>query len=195
MLYHILFNVKSFSLTGYFLILFMMNLIKYPLLFLIISFNYSYSQINSTSATASVNMIMPLSITAINSTINFGEIVLSGNSFVKYLTPAEGAIFNIIGHPERSVTVSYNFSDLSNSQWVAQNGGTVGKLSFFPKVVHTGSNSSYQNPVTVQNGNSYILITSGSVGVLYIWVGGSINILANQPAGDYIGTFNITVSY
>lgn len=172
-----------------------MNLIKYLILFLIISFTYSYSQINSNSATASVNMIMPLSITAINSTINFGEIVLSGNSFIEYLTPTEGAIFRIKGHPERSVTVSYNFSDLSNSQWVAQNGGTVGSLSFFPEVVHTGANSSYQNPVTVQNGNSYVLITSGSVGVLYIWVGGSINILANQPAGDYIGTFNITVSY
>lgn len=172
-----------------------MNKIKYLLFSLIVLFTNSFAQINSTSATASVNMIMPLSITAISSTINFGEIVLSRNSFVRYLTPAEGAIFKIIGHPGRSVTVSYNFSELSNSQWVGQNGGTVGTLSFFPEVVHTGSNSSYQNPVTVQNGNSYILITSGSVGVLYIWVGGSINILTNQPAGDYIGTFNVTVSY
>lgn len=163
---------------------------------LIILFEYSLSQnIYSSTATATVNMIKPLSISAINSTINFGEIILSGSSFVKNLDPSQGAVFKIEGHPNRNVIISYSYTTLSNAQWVSQYGGTVGTLSFLPDVVHTGSSSSYQLPKTITNGGSYQLINSGGIGVLYVWVGGSINIAANQPVGDYSGTFNIMVSY
>lgn len=140
-------------------------------------------------------MIKPLSISSINDVINFGEIILSGSSFIKNLSPSSGAVFRIEGHPNRNVIISFNYTNLSNAQWVSQFGGTVGSLSFTADVVHTGSNPAYQNPVIVQNGSSYQLVNSGGIGLLYVWVGGTLNIQANQPAGDYEGTFKIMVSY
>lgn len=153
------------------------------------------AQTFSSSASAIVNMIKPLSISSVNNTINFGEIILTGSAFVQSLDPSEGAVFRIEGHPNRSVVISYSFTSLSNAQWVSQYGGTVGSLNFIADVVHTGSNSAYLNPVSVSNGGSYQLVNSGGVGLLHIWVGGSIHIQSNQPAGDYTGTFNIMVSY
>ncbi|MGB9665572.1 MAG: hypothetical protein ACPL25_11745, partial [Ignavibacteria bacterium] len=121
-------------------------------------------------------MIKPLSITAINSSINFGEIILSGSAFIYTLHPSQGAIFKIEGHPNRNVVISYNYSSLSNAQWVAQNGGTVGSLNFTPNVVHTGSSPVYDLPEPVMNGGSYPLPEVDRNGILYIWIGGSLNI-------------------
>lgn len=172
----------------------MIRLIKHTLMFFLM-YNLCSGQQYNISATGQVNMIKPLSITSINSTINFGEIILSGSNFIKSLSPSEGAIFKIEGHPNRNVIISFNPVTLSNSEWVAQNGGTLGTLNFEANVVHTGANSSYQSPVSVQNGNSYQLVNSSGIGILYLWVGGSINIQANQPVGDYQGIFSIMVSY
>jgi len=149
----------------------------------------------SISGTASVNMIKPLSITAINSSINFGEIILTGSAFIYNLNPSQGAVFRIEGHPNRNVVISFSATALSNAQWVSQNGGTVGSLNYTPYVVHTGASSVYDLPQVVTNGGSYQLQNVNQNGILYVWVGGTINIQANQPIGDYTGTFNITVTY
>lgn len=173
----------------------MMQLFKVSLyLFILIQISLAQN-IFSSSATASVNMIKPLSITALNSTIDFGEIILSGSSFIKNLEPSQGAIFRVEGHPNRNVIISYSYTTMSNAQWVSQYGGTLGSLNFYPDVVHTGASSTYQNPVPIINGGSYQLVNSGGIGLLYVWVGGSIKIFSDQPAGDYSGTFNIMVSY
>lgn len=140
-------------------------------------------------------MIKPLSITSINNSINFGEIILTGSTFIKNLDPSNVGLFRIEGHPNGNIVISFSFTSLSNAQWVSQCGGTVGTLNFIADVAHTGSSSTYQNPVSVTNGGSHQLVNSGGIGVLYIWVGGSINILSNRPTGDYTGTFNIMVSY
>jgi hypothetical protein len=149
----------------------------------------------SISGTASVNMIKPLSITAINSSINFGEIILTGSAFIYNLNPSQGAVFRIEGHPNRNVIISFSSTSLSNAQWVSQYGGTVGSLNYTPYVVHTGASSVYDLPQVVTNGGSYQLQNVNQNGILYVWVGGTINIQANQPIGDYTGTFNITVTY
>lgn len=153
------------------------------------------AQTTSISGLARVIMVKPLSITAINNSINFGEIILTGSTFVYNLHPSQGAVFRIEGHPNRNVIISYNYTSLSNAQWVAQNGGIVGSLNFTPNVVHTGSSSVYDLPEQVANGGSYQLPAVNRTGILYVWVGGSLNIQANQPIGDYTGTFNITVTY
>jgi hypothetical protein len=166
-------------------------------IFVLIFLGYFHlsAQTSSISGTARVIMIKPLSITAINNTINFGEIILSGSAFVYNLHPSQGAIFKIEGHPNRNVVISYYYTSLSNAQWVSQNGGIVGSLNFAPNVVHTGSSSVFDLPQIVVNGGSYQLQEVNRIGILYVWVGGSLNIQANQPIGDYSGTFNITVTY
>jgi len=163
--------------------------------FIVFLCSISSAQVVSVPGVARVNMIKPLSITSINSSINFGEIILTGSAFVYDLHPSQGAIFRIEGHPARNVVISYSSTSLSNAQWVSQYGGTVGSLNYSPNVVHTGSSSVYQSPQPVTNGGSYQLQEVNRNGILYIWVGGTLNIQANQPIGDYTGTFNITVTY
>ncbi|MCX8057469.1 MAG: DUF4402 domain-containing protein [Ignavibacteria bacterium] len=162
---------------------------------LLLPINFASAQIYSSSANASVNMIKPLSIVSISNRVNFGEIILTGSAFSRNLSPSSGAIFRIEGHPNRNVIISYSHTNLSNSVWVSQNGGTIGSLVYTPDVVHTGSNSSYTNPISVRSGSSYQLVNSNGIGILYLWIGGRLDISANQPVGDYEGTINITVSY
>ena len=165
------------------------------LTFIIICHSILSAQQVSVPGTARVNMIKPLSITAINNSINFGEIFLTGSAFIYNLHPSQGAVFRIEGHPNRNVIISFSSTSLSNAQWVSQYGGTVGSLNYTPYVVHTGASSVYDLPQVVTNGGSYQLQNVNQNGILYVWVGGTINIQANQPIGDYTGTFNITVTY
>ena len=149
----------------------------------------------STQANASANLIKPLSITSLSGEINFGEIILTGTSTVQNLSPQYGRIFKVDGHPNKLITVTFSSITLSNVIWTSIYGGTSGTMVFVPNVVHTAASAGYENPVNVVSGNSYSLVSSGGTGLLYLWVGGNINIASSQPQGDYTGTFNVTVSY
>ncbi len=152
---------------------------------------------SSASATATVlaQLKKGLSITQISGNLNFGEIILNGSAQNQSILPSAGVLFRVIGHPNKSVTITFGNVNLNNNDWVSTNGGTNGTMVFTPVVKHTGSSSTYNNPNDVASGNSYNLVNVSGDGYLYLWVGGSIAIAANQPHGDYTGTFNITVAY
>ena len=157
----------------------------------ILCFAFSFGAIGQTAsntASGSVNIILPISITSVGGNLDFGEILLMGSSTVYQLLPIQGQHFQITGHPGYSVSITFNQVDMSNAIWVSLNGGTVGSLIFAPVVI-----DSQNEPIV--SGNFYPLINNGSTGVLDVMVGGSISVSANQPHGDYIGTFTITVSY
>ena len=157
----------------------------------ILCFAFSFGAIGQTAsntASGSVNIILPISITSMGGSLDFGEILLTGSTMVYQIVPMQGQYFQIMGHPGHSVSIIFNQVNLSNAIWVGLNGGMVGNLVFTPVVVN-----SQNEPIT--SGNFYPLIVNGSTGILDIRVGGSINISANQPHGDYVGTFTVSVSY
>jgi hypothetical protein len=185
---------------------------------LLIFFNTSFSQIEeeietdissasfkgnviqlSTTATASLTVLRGVSISLTGSnSLAFGDIYAQPNSQTRTITNQLGQQFLVQGNPGTNVIINYSSSStLNNALWVLQNGGTQGTISYTanPLPVQTLANSTYTNPVTVNNGSSVVLTNSGGIGKLYIWVGGQITINANQPVGDYIGYFNINVSY
>lgn len=143
---------------------------------------------NSISGTASVYAAVPLSIQAVNPNLDFGEIILTGSSFTASVAPQNGADFRITGHPERGVTITYSSITLDNSQWVNLYGGTVGQITFTPYIIRDDN-------TIILSGNSYILSNDLLGGTLRMFIGGSIDIAAIQPHGDYTGIFAITVSY
>jgi len=155
-----------------------------------------YAQ-SSASATATVlaQLKKGLSISLIGGSLDFGEIILNGSPQTPSIAPSAGANFRVIGHPGKNVTISFNNVTLNNNAWVSNNGGTNGTMVFTPSVKHTGSSSTYNSPVDVTSGNSVALVNVSGDGYLYLWVGGSLSIAANQPHGDYTGTFSITVAY
>ena len=65
-------------------------------------------------------------------------------------------------------------------------GGTSGQIPFTPHLIQEAGSD-------IISGNNYQL--SGTLGILRLYLGGDINISANQPYGDYTGTFTINISY
>jgi len=151
-------------------------------------FNPVNSQTASASAYGRVNVIQPLSITSISGSLDFGEIILTGSTTNYTITPQQGQQFRIIGNPGRSVSITFNQTNLTNSTWVGTYGGTIGFLTFVPAVINNLNNN-------IVSGNFYPLITSGSVAMMELRVGGSITVSASQPQGYYSGIFTISVSY
>lgn len=153
-----------------------------------------YAQSGSASATVTANVITPITIITTGS-IDFGDIVVMPSPYEVSKSPGEGSRHEVQGNPNSSVTVSFNSVTLDNYNWVLTHGGTNGTLTFIPEVRHTGSDPNYTNPIIVTSGGVYTLMNVGGIGKLYLWVGGSINIQANQPVGYYTGTFTINVAY
>lgn len=147
------------------------------------------------SAAVTAKLYKGLGAELINGTLSFGDIILYGTAAQFSKNPNEGIIIKVNGHPEKDVVVSYSSANINNFQWASETGGEEGLISFTPQVEHTSSSSSYNNPVSVVSGNSYMLPNTAGEGNLYLWVGGEIAINNNQPPGDYTGTFLINISY
>ncbi len=128
----------------------------------------------------------------------FGEIIATGATQNPSIGPAAGANFQVIGHKGKSVSVTFANANLTNNAWVTSNGGTNASLAFTPNVQQTGGSSTYTGPTAVTSGGSVSLANvtpQDGTGTLYLWVGGALNIAANQANGDYTGTFSVTVAY
>jgi hypothetical protein len=129
-----------------------------------------------------------ISVISQSTVLDFGEIILSNSQQTVTKSPAEGLRFKIISHPEKHVLIDYNFVQLSS------NGNQNGPM-FITKLVHTGSNSNYIDPVEIQPGTYYQPQNQNGEGVLNVWVGGSLIIDQSNPQGDYSGTLIISIAY
>lgn len=148
------------------------------------------------SATVMAQLKKGLSISNVNGDLDFGEIILTaGTADSDAITPDNGVQFEVIGHPNKDVTITFSDVTLDNDTWVGENGGTSDQMTFTPDVEHTGSNSTYTTGTTITSGNAYTLQNVSGDGYLYLWLGGSIAWDAAQEHGDYTGTFEVTVAY
>ena len=129
-----------------------------------------------------------ISVVSEGNVLDFGEIFLSNSQQTFTKSPAEGLRFKIISHPEKPVLIDYSFVQLSS------NGNQNGPM-FITKLVHTGSNSNYIDPVEIQPGTYYQPQNQNGEGVLNVWVGGSLIIDQSNPQGDYSGTLIISIAY
>ncbi len=152
---------------------------------------------SSASATADVKVQLKkgLAISNLDGDLDFGEIVLTGSASTQTITPDAGVRFLVTGHPGKNVTVSFSNINLTNDAWVTANGGNNDVIPFTADVDETGDNSNYTNANNVNSGDQVALVNNNGVGNLYLWLGGSIAIRADQAQGDYTGTFTMTVAY
>jgi hypothetical protein len=164
----------------------------------LIAVNFTFAQSTAgTSAPITVSIIRALTIQNVAGNLGFQEVIMNGTSQTVTKTNSNGVRFLITGQPNRNVTLSYDVNDqLNNNAWVAANGGTNGTMAFITNNAdQTGSNTTYSNPTSITSGSTLPLVNDNGTGELNVWVGGAITVSANQPAGDYIGTFSITVNY
>ena len=163
---------------------------KNILFFFIIIFSNINSQTvwSSQNATASAYLVVPLSITATIGDLDFGEIILTGSPTSIEITPRDGKLFVVTGHPNRNVTFTFENVLMDNNAWAVSTGGRVDNLTFIPFV-------ELDDGTSINSGDSKPLVLSGNVGKLNVWVGGKIEIAAKQEIGDYVGRFTLIVNY
>jgi Domain of unknown function (DUF4402) len=155
---------------------------------IIVQQNIFAQQTGYQSGSASANLIVPLSIEAGKGNLDFGDIIVGSSSFKEKIKPRSGKEFIVKGQANRNISVVFNNVLLNNHLWVSNNNGQSGTLPFTPKVI-------LQNSKKVKSGDNIILEPNGLIGEIKFNVGGSIDIQANQPLGDYEGLFVISVSY
>ncbi len=149
----------------------------------------------SANAEVKVQLKKGLAIQNLDGDLDFGEIVLTGSAVNQTITPDNGVRFLVTGHPGKDVTVTFSDVTLTNNAWVSANGGNNDVLQFTANVDETGGNSTYTSANNVNSGDIIPLVNNSGVGNLYLWLGGTIAIRADQEQGDYTGTFTMTVAY
>jgi spore coat protein U-like protein len=183
----VIFNPGAVSILNVF-IYFLIMIIRISFILFLILNSFSSAQTVTQSAMASVNLVVPLSMTAVEGSLDFGEIILTGSSFTQNINPTNGQRFLISGQPNRGITILYTSIELTNAGNPPAMIERIGNLTFTPNVENDSG-------VSILNGETVTLEDKGNVGEYELWVGGSIFIGSNQPHGDYTGTFTITVNY
>lgn len=177
-----------------------MNIVKKIIvlyLLLLQSFVYTQVGIASVNIPVSVSITNSLSINRVSGDLDFGEVLSTASSQTLTRDPELGVLFEVNGISRERITVDYsNNVVLDNHNWVSFNGsGIEDDLLFTPNVRHTGRRSTYTSSRNLRDGRRIRLRNNNGTGKLFIWVGGELEINPNQNAGEYEGTFNITVAY
>jgi hypothetical protein len=143
---------------------------------------------NNTQCSANIkaSLIKGLSAQLIKANLDFGETILDGNVTVVNKDPEKGVNIKISGDPQKNVILNYSQVSLTCEAC---------NLNFTPDVRHTYADPVYTDPVSVSNGSYLHLNSNNGEGVVFLWIGGDIKINKDQPAGDYSGSFLVTVSY
>lgn len=157
----------------------------------------SYGQALTATASAEVLAALTINTAPGNDVIDFGvlptttpgEVRLDPNSFDNNISvnpvTAKVAQFDVSGQAGAKINVTY---DATVDLVAGANQMTMTSI-----VVGNGAVAEKENAVVVpQNGE---VTLSNPEGEFYIWVGGTLPRLDNQAAGEYEGTFNISVAY
>jgi hypothetical protein len=147
------------------------------------------------NATVTASLIKGLAISLTVDALDFGTIQLTGVGQTPAITPENGSVFQVLGHPNRDVDVTFVNATLTNNAWATPLGAPTDNLTFTPDVEETGSSAAYVGASAVTSGDAVNCPNVTGTGTLYLWVGGEIAIGAAQEAGDYTGTFTMNVAY
>jgi hypothetical protein len=160
------------------------------LIVLIFSIQVNSQSIKSCAVTVNVSVVKGVGVSSLNKNLDQGDTEL--NSFATTVSGNSVNVFEISGSPDKSVIVNYNNSP-SNLQ-SNYSSGNEGIVKFIPNVEFS-NNLNFSNAQPMLSGNYYLLTDYNGSGLLYLKVGGTLQINQNQPTGDYESQFTITVSY
>lgn len=183
------------------------SILKYIFILLVLTISLPdtiYSQASTTlGIQARVLRIMTVNTTGANQ-LNYGNVSVTASNQNLPITNQNGQKFVATGSPNYIVYADWPQTvTLNNYAWVLANGGTNGTITFTPndEIQHTGDNSNWVSTYDVYRntynwGHLYFRDNDNNgVGQIYFWLGGSLNVPANQPSGNYVGTLTFTVSY
>lgn len=148
---------------------------------------------SATAAAAGVvaNILGPLMLTRVGDT-DFGPV--DGVAHVETIDPVNPgtkstAQFTASGSPNMSIVVTF---DATLPICVNPGGCPVASMTFTPNVSHSQTNSQATAAPGLASGTAVPL---SAIGNGYFWLGGSLQVNANQRSGPYSGTFTLSVAY
>jgi hypothetical protein len=134
-------------------------------------------------------ILLPLSLTKVQD-LSFGTVVppSSGPGGTVTILATNGNR----SHTGAVVEVGSDTGDRALFAWAGTQGQQVDfSISSAPANLTSGANSVAVSLLYLSTTSTIV----GSTGVVEVGVGGSISIPANQPAGLYTGTFDVTADY
>ena len=145
----------------------------------------------SASADVRANVLVPLTLTRTGAT-DFGN--FDGVAHVEVIDPIHPgtkstAQFTATGSATVPIIVSFN----ATVPLCVQSGGCgVGSMTFTPNVAASQTNDQTTASPNFASGTAVPLDATGNV---YFWLGGSLQVNANQRPGKYSGTFTLSAAY
>ena len=140
----------------------------------------------STSGSASATIASPISI-AETTALSFGSVTAGTTAGTVVVAPAGGATYGggVTNFGGGAVPAAFSVTGAINT-------------AFSVTVDTTATLSSGVNSMTVSSFATNLLAGAGTLsatGTSVVNVGATLNVAANQPAGAYTGTYNVTVNY
>ncbi|HQT90840.1 MAG TPA: DUF4402 domain-containing protein [Candidatus Kryptobacter bacterium] len=137
----------------------------------------------------SADIIRGLSITS-TGVLNFGLIVAGTTPPAQTAQSGTAPLITAAGNSGRRITVTYSATTFLND-------GFGHTLTFTPSVYGSNIAGDQAGATVVASGSNVYLSGSGRVtGYYYFWLGGALSPVPTvQPAGNYSGTFTLTVNY
>ena len=143
------------------------------------------AQVNNVSITATATVQQPINVST-GQSLNFGNVF---PGVVKAIAATDGTNagrWDVTG--QASTLVNLSFTLPAN----LQSGLNLLPIANFTGGTNTVSNAATAAAITPSLGGSATLSVSGQ---LYVWVGGQVSPVINQPAGVYTGSVTLTVTY
>jgi len=156
--------------------------------------SFALGQGTNGSANVRITLVKALQISEIQGDLDFGELLQNGASTTVERTPDQGILFSVNGTPGKNVVVDYQTTLLNNTSDIPDLPPNS-TIEFIPNINTTYSDVNYVNAEPITNGGSYELENKEGDGVLYLWVGGAMDIDSDLSHGDYSGEFSVSVSY
>jgi hypothetical protein len=137
------------------------------------------------------NILSPLTLTRAGTT-DFGN--FDGVSHVETINPVNPgtkstALFTAAGSANISIVISF---DPTVPICIQSGGCGVASMTFTPNVAASQTNTQASATPGLASGTAVALSATGNG---YFWLGGSLQVNANQRPGQYSGTFTLSAAY
>ncbi len=160
----------------------LMMLVAAALVFVPVAISAQTSATSNVTVTATVQRGLSISPTA--PSLSFGTVVAGAGTPTIAANGASAIAFSVQGDNAHAIHFTFANQNITS-------GGNI--LVFTPEVI--GGTTNAQGSATAITSGAGLTLSAADPGLYYVWVGGSLNVVAATPPGSYSGVWQLTVAY
>lgn len=147
------------------------------------------AQPNSATIQATANVLTPLAVTA-GDNLTFGDVFPGVNASVAITDAGAAGTWSVTGVTSAEVTLSFTLP--AN---LVSGGNTMPIVFGASDAGHNTTNAAGGATTFDPAGGATTDLSTDATGVLYVWIGGTVQPATNQALGAYSGDVTLTVDY